>query len=595
MPLAIELAATRVSALGLEQLSARLADRFIVLTTGSRTAVPRQQTLRATLDWSYALLSEPEQRLFQRLAVFSGGWTLEAAEVICVGDGIERGDVFELLAQLVDKSLVGVQDGFDGEVRYRLLEMVREYARMWLANSGHSPIWRRAHAVFFIQLAEENERELHSRDQRRWLDRLASEQDNLREALAWALECGEFVEGLRLGVAMLRFWTTRAHLSEGSRWLDALLAASDRAAVPPTLRARVLGGSGQLAFARGDLDGAAARFQASLSLYYKGGDESGVAAALRNLGRVAQSRGDYPRAAFLYQRALDKLGYMNEKYGVADCLDDLGEVARHRGEYDRAEDLDRQALALQRELGDLRGVAYSLNELANVACHRGDYERGIALCEEALALQRELGDKRSSAWSIYNLGLIVQAQGNYDRALRLYEEALSLFREVGDLRGISSGTSGLSDIARTRGDLQSARELLEQAMQMSSEVGEQRAIALCIDRLAELAETLSGPLEAAALHRQSLVVFIRLEDQRGIIEALEGLGRSAALEGEYPRAARWFGAAAAIRRRVGGAPSRTEDSVVSVRDRLGRIQFEKHWGAGLSLESEVLFAEVLSS
>lgn len=257
----------------------------------------------------------------------------------------------------------------------------------------------------------------------------------------------------------------------------------------------------------------------------KAGDQSGVAAALRDLGHVAQTQGDYAWASSLYEQSLAKRIDLWEKAGIADCLDDLAEVARHRGEYDRAEALDRAALALQRGLGDIRGVAYSLNELANVARHRGDYAQGIALCEQALALQRELGDQRSEGWSVYNLGLLVQAQGDPERALRLYEEALSLFREVGDQRGISNGISGMSDIARTRGDLQSARELLA-------------ALEVVTDRL-QRAESAGGPvvrlifdINCAFLHASGEYTAALVEQLANPILVAVGLGGP---ESDHPR------------------------------------------------------------
>ena len=227
IPLAIELACARIGVLSPEQIAQRLKNSLKLLTGGDRMATPRHQTLKGTLDWSYELLDEPERKLFERLSVFMGGWTLEAAETVGTGDGVEEEDILELLSRLVDKSLV-VAEAVEGEARYRMLEPIRQYGLEQLEQRGNADAARRRHAAFFLALAEESEPELRGPQQGEWLERLEMEHDNLRAALSWALGQEEETElELRLGGALGEFWHLRGYLSEGRRWLQAGLAKGE--------------------------------------------------------------------------------------------------------------------------------------------------------------------------------------------------------------------------------------------------------------------------------------------------------------------------------------------------------------------------------
>jgi predicted ATPase/DNA-binding CsgD family transcriptional regulator/transcriptional regulator with XRE-family HTH domain len=603
LPLAIELAAARVRMLGPEQILERLDDAFALLVGGSRTAPTRQQTLRATIDWSYALLDQRERQLFERVSVFAGGWELEAAEAVAADGGVQAAAVLDLLGHLVDRSMVLVDaDASGAAVRYRLLDTLRQYGRERLEARGEAGAVRARHADAFVRLAERAEQELHGPGQRRWLDRLEAEQGNLREALAWAVEREEVVPGLRLGAALWRFWSIRGHLAEGRRWLEALLALAERGAAPVVLLARALRGVGHLAFARGSVEAAAACFDASRALCLEADDQVGVAAALRDLGSIEQARGDYARATTLYEQSLGLYRRLGDTAGVATCLDDLGEVARHRSEYERAAALDEEALALQRELGDAAGMAFSLNELANVARHRGEYARGRAFATEALALQRELGDLRGAATSLNNLGIMAQACGEHEEADRLYQEALSLFRETGDKHGISVVLPGLSASAYVRGDVEQARRLAEQALRLHRDLGEERAIAQRLDALGRLARLTGDGERARGLHRESLALFARLGDRRGMAMALDGFAALAALHGEPIRAIELFGVASALREAIGAAPdfgayvdpAATEAVLAELRACLGEDAFARAWAGGRRQPLEQAVAAVLA-
>ena len=353
IPLAIELAAARVATMSVEEIAARLGDSLGLLTQGSRTAPPRQRTLRAALGWSHDLLSEPERRLFARLSVFVGGFSLEAAEAVAPGDGIEKGEVLDLLSGLVDKSLVVAEATGEDEVRYGMLEPVRQYARERLEESGETDDLLSRHAAYFLAEAEAAEPELVGPQQRWWLSRLEREHGNMRAALGWSLERGDEL-GLRLGGALSRFWYARGYLSEGRRWLEEGLSVVGGAASAP-VRAKALGEAGGLAEAiRATYEQARAAHEASLDIYRRLGDERGIATCLRNLGSVASTQGHYGRATELLGESLTLLRRSGTDTDVVRVLIRLGILAISRGEHARAVAWFEEALSLARKTGDVR-------------------------------------------------------------------------------------------------------------------------------------------------------------------------------------------------------------------------------------------------
>jgi non-specific serine/threonine protein kinase len=310
IPLAIELAAARLRGLSVEQLAARLDQRFRLLTGGSRTALPRQQTLQAMVDWSYSLLSVPEQTLFARLSVFTGGFTLEAAEMVCAGDPITDEDVLDLLLRLIDKSLIDAEDGPDGIERYRLLETLRQYGRERLVAGGTAAALRERHAAYFLALAEQAVPALRGREHAAWLQRLEQEHDNLRAALAWWLgaeeqpgqeESGARAEaGLRLAGALWGFWFHRGYRGEGLRWLEQALGQSGGA---PSTRAAALTGAEDLTWYLGDGVRGRALLAESVALFRTAGERRGLADALAFLGFIMREQ-DHARGTALLEESI---------------------------------------------------------------------------------------------------------------------------------------------------------------------------------------------------------------------------------------------------------------------------------------------------
>jgi non-specific serine/threonine protein kinase len=435
IPLAVELAAGRMNMFSVAQIAARLDERFRLLTVGSRTALPRQQTLRATVDWSYALLSEREQVLLQRLSVFAGNWTLEAMEAICAeetaqggGEGGAGADVLGVLTQLVNKSLV-IAEEQDEEVRYRLLETIRHYAHEKLVDAGQVEEMCRRHWEWYLRLAEEAAPKLRGMEQGVWLNRLETEHDNLRAALGRLLSAGEGEIAARLAGALWQFWATHSHFSEGRHWLDAILA--NRRSLSTSAQSKVLLVAGELARWQGDYERARVLHAQGLTLHRTLGDNQGIAESLNYLGWVAVYQGDQEQAAKLCEESLALYRELGNKQGVASSLLGLSVVAQFRREYKRAAALCEESVTLRRELQDQSFLIYSLVNLTMATTLQGDYERAMQACREALAVSQALGHKNGLAFSLEAMAGIAGAQGQAERAAKLFGAGQALQDAIG--------------------------------------------------------------------------------------------------------------------------------------------------------------------
>ena len=429
IPLAVELAAARVGTLGLSEISGMLGDSLRLLTAGGRTAAPRQRTLRGTLDWGHDLLSKSEKSLFRGLSVFAGGWTLDAAESVCSGEGIGQREVLDLLSALVNKSLVVTEASGAGELRYRFLEPVHQYARERLEASGEGENFRRRHAAFYLALAEEAEPRLRGPDQAAWIQRLDAELDNLRTALAWLPEHGEAERGLRLGSALLFFWTWRGSHQEGSNWLEEGLRRGD--AVAGAIRAKALNSLADIKIMLGDYERSHALLQEGLWLYRAAGDAEGIAACLCDLGWLATFQGDFPRAKSLLEESLVWARESKDTLRTAFVLNRLAGVAGANLDREAAEKLLLESLALYRHAGDSKSIAMCLGMLGYLALRQGNHERAVSQTEEAMARIRA-AELSMDAFYPTVLALAVMLQGDLDRAKHLIAEALLLGRTSGN-------------------------------------------------------------------------------------------------------------------------------------------------------------------
>jgi predicted ATPase/class 3 adenylate cyclase len=436
LPLAIELAAAHVRILSPQTMVPRLASRLSLLTGGPRDLPARQRTLRSAIEWSYELLPAEEQALFRRLAVFAGGWTLDAAEDIGSPAGQEGRDpisILDGLESLVAKSLVRRREGDDGEPRFRMLETIAEYGVEQLAASGEVTEVRQAHAAYYVRLAEEAERRLTGSEQRIWLERLEHEHDNLRAALAWARDSDDNALGLRLAAALWRFWYTHGYLTEGRHWLDCWLrrGAQAREAGDSAARAKALLGAATLASIQDDPDSARALAEESLALSRERGDGNAVAGALNALGLMALQQGDVERASVLFEQGVAASRETHDPWIIARALNSLGQSAYVQADYERAATLFSEALELMRRVGSKSHVAITLLLLGHVRREQGAYDQATALYREALALSLDLGDKLRVARGLEAMATVVWVEGQPDRAARLLGSAAALRDRIG--------------------------------------------------------------------------------------------------------------------------------------------------------------------
>jgi predicted ATPase/transcriptional regulator with XRE-family HTH domain len=604
LPLAIELAAARVGLLSPAELLRRLGARvgshatdvdvsgsgtagdpddrrgdrrlgpLALLTGGAQDLPERQQTLLATLIWSCDLLGPVEQLLFRRLAVFVGGWILEAAEAVCGDAALPAEAVLDRLQVLVDSSLVHRLDHTGDERRFGMLETVREYALEQLEMVGEAEdLWQR-HAAYFLVLGEQAERHLTRAEQAVWLDRLDRELENLRAALTWARSSGQLELGLRLAVALVRLWEERGHGQEGREWLESLLRQTPAADAPPhlaALRARALGTAAWMAFRQGDYRAAGPLAKQSL-------------ASWRQLGQVGNS----PVA-----------------------LTTLAFVAGHEGDVPHQEALFRQSLALYRAEDDRGGAARVLIWLASVRYAADDLDAAEVMLAEGLAIFEEWGDTRGIALSLWNMGKAAVARRDYERAQALLERSLNVYAEVLDVGGgVAYVFGALAGLAACRGELEHARALCEDSVRRFRQLGEPRGLAGELGLLGRLAALQGDDAAAADAYSECLrlsqslarvdLVFV-LEE---VAEVRARLAEHRAQPDQLERAARLFGAAAALRDRLGSAASRSweiplvplnreryEHQVAATRAMLGEEVFEVAWAEGRQLPVEQAIAE----
>ena len=456
IPLALELAAAWVASLPLQAIAARLDERFRLLTLGPRDVLPRQQTLQATMDWSWDLLDDQERTLLRRISVFAGGWTLAAAEAVCAGEDIHAGAVLDLVDGLASKSLVQV-DHTDGGVRYRLLETVRQYAGEQMAGAGELEATRERLLGWCVAMAEAAEPHLRGPEQDTWLARLDHEHPNMRAALRWAHDHGEDAQALRLAGAIWRFWDVRGYLGEGRGWLERALAGSRE--VPADLRATALKRAGSLALLQGEYGQAAALFEEALALFRALGDRHGAAGSLTNLGIVAHRQGKHAHAAALFEAAVALARECGDAMLLAKTLGNLAAARGRQGEYQREDALLSEALALFRALGDRQSIAVALEWLGLGALRRGHRGQAAALFEEALALFRALGDRHGAVTSLNNLGGVALARGDHARAAALLEEGLLLARDIGARDQLAGVMECLAWVAAARGQPHRAAQI----------------------------------------------------------------------------------------------------------------------------------------
>lgn len=436
IPLAIELAAAHVKVLTPEQIAARLDDRFRLLTGGSRTALPRHQTLRAAIDWSYDLLTDHERALFRRLGVFSGGWMLEAAEAVC-SDGIEAHEILDQLTSLVDKSMVIRESGLEGSSRFRMLETIREYSREKLLDSGEKSQIRKQHFDYYFGLAESANPHLGfflpDMELVSWLGTLGAELDNLRSALDFSLVEPSLSEaGLKMAGNLHWFWLAQGQLAEGRDWLDRLLERSNT--MPKPVQAQAWLTAGFLNCWQGDFASARASLERSLQLFEAMKEKSGIAFSLHGLGFAANGLGDHAKAGSLFMRSLKIARKIDDKWLLSFTLHFNAIGTSFRGDHELARAQFEECIDLIKQgIGNAQGKAFSLFHLGRIARLQGDYALASAKHAEGIRMFWQMGDRRGLGYSLSGFACLAFAEEEIERAARLFGAVDSIREELGSL------------------------------------------------------------------------------------------------------------------------------------------------------------------
>jgi len=462
LPLAIELAAARAHLLAPRQIAARLDRALALLTRGGGSSTAHHASLEAALAWSYELLDDREQTVFRRLAVFAGGFDLEAAEAACQDEDAPGGNVPGLVTALEDKSLVSpAAASGDSVQRLRLLEPLRQFAAKKLATerAGELAATRHRHAAWCLALAESAEREMRGPEREQWLRRLATENGNLRAALGWGLAGSpESPLGPRLAASLAEYWLASGLVSEGRTWLEAALESKE---APAAVRAQLLRGAANLAVKQTDHAAARTWLEEAVGLYRSAGDLGGTARCLLGAGVMAMEGGDPAAARALYEESLALARELDNPVGVTIVLNNLANLAtQYEGRPDVARALLEESLAIWRALGDKAGIALALTNLGGLANDAGDLAEARRLHEESLALAHETGEPGRIALAAGNVGAVAWRQGRFDEARRHLAEALELWQKIGSWRDVAWTLEEVAETAVHEGRPRTAATLL---------------------------------------------------------------------------------------------------------------------------------------
>ncbi|RKT85031.1 Predicted ATPase [Saccharopolyspora antimicrobica] len=548
IPLALELAAARVRALGIRELAARMDDRFELLVVGNRSAPGRQQTLRAVIDWSWEQLTEPEQAVLRRLSVHADGFGLAAAEHVCASEELSRGRILDLLARLVDRSLIAMTDTGEGP-RYRLLESVALYCSDRLAQAGEADLVREARNEYYTSLAEQARDRLRGADQRRWLAVVDTEYANLRSAVEDSVRRGDSGGALRLVDALAWYWFLRGRLADGIRLLDAALSTPGDPA--SALRARANGWRSALMLLSGSDSDRTALVDAGLTAFDRVDDPAGRAFTEWLLAEALLGGGDQSVGDALAQRALAGFRAVGDEWGIAAASSSTAHHALLRGDVATLERDATESARIFAGLGDRWGQLRAAGLLARRAEVIGDYAEAARLLRDGLRRGEELGLWPQVADMLSGLGRLALLAGDLDQARLLHERARDLSAAKGHVTGRYFAEAGLGLGARREGRLDDAERHIRVLLDWNRSVGYAPGIAHSLAELGFIAELRGDPEQAHDLHEEGLAVARESGDPRAVALALEGLAGAAVLAGNAERAQQLLSAAEAERDSAG--------------------------------------------
>jgi len=510
IPLALELAAARARSLSVVQIASRLDDRFRLLTSPSRAAPPRQQALRALVDWSFDLLEPKERMLFARVSIFAGGWMLEACEEVCADapdedpggspagplprEGIDRGQILDLLSGLVEKSLVLAESGDGGETRYRMLETLRQYAAEKLLQGGERERMRVRHLRWCLRFTEEAESEMRGANQTQRLSEQMRDNDNLRQALQ---EAGPGVERMRLATALFWHWYVHGFYAEGRGWLERVLEQTPDA--PVALRCKAMKTAGDLCWAMGDMEAAQAIHHRNLAVQCDANDRRGVGMTYNSLGLVAYHQGDCAKAIEYYEKGLRILRELDEASAVGVVLMNLALPLKEQGAYREAEALLSEADAIHRKTGNAMGLTSVLHSRCLIAKRLGDYERAKEFIEEAIEIDGVHANLLGEAVNLHTRGEIAFYQGDLELAERSFRGSLERFSRIGARRSIAAALCSLGEVLQVQGHTDEARRLQLESLDIDSALGNRVGMTTSLRALAAAEHSRGDSRRAATL------------------------------------------------------------------------------------------------
>ena len=533
LPLAIELAASRVAVLPVTAIVDRLDDRFRLLVGGSRTALSRQQTLKATLDWSYNLLTEPRRRVLRALSLFVGGAPLQAVEIVCTGAGVGSGEVLHLLGELVDQSLVTLDDA-DAEPRYRLLETVREYGREQLIERGEGEATEAAHGTWALVLADQADAAMPGPEWQASLARLELDHDNVRAALDRSLSA-DVDRALRLAASTWQSWLWHGYLAEGRRSLVRVL---DGPATPTVERARALVGLAALTIRSGETSAGARHAEEAFAIYRGLGDPQGACRALQVLGVASWSEDDLEAAEKTYRLSLEIASEAAFGPGQGAALHGLAVVRWYAGDRREAEALIDESLALFRALAQTSNVTPPMLDLGEILVPQPETGVVRMVFQETFAPFQDVATRTAVSYVLANRGMMRRVSGDLEGATRDMEESLELSRAIGDERAVAHALGRLGNLATAAGELAQARDLLEECLVIRHRIGDSRGTGLAQGNLGNLAIAEGDLVRAQALLDDSATAFGRRGDMWGYGSALGNLASLALANGDVGQARR---------------------------------------------------------
>jgi non-specific serine/threonine protein kinase len=589
IPLAIELAAARIKVLSIEKIYERLDDRFNLLTGGKRTALPRQQTLRALIDWSYDLLTENEKILWSRLSVFSGGWTLEAAEEICSDESINKYGIIDHLSELAEKSIIIFNESKE---RYNILETIKQYGREKLENENQIFL---KHLDYFLDLAKKAEPELSRSDAKLWLDKLEADHSNFLSAIEWSVENGETEKGAGAAYALAQFWTIRGYHSTGKELLDIIM--KKKFELSKSAEAKLLILAGGFFRQRGDYSQAKKSLEESLDINIELSNKHGIADSFSILGCVAINQGDYEEAKRFFEETLRIKRGFGDKRGIALSLNNLGSVAIHQGDFEQAKEFYKGSLDIKKEIGDKQGIAISLNNLGIVAAYQGNFEQTKKYYEESLDIFKEIGDKWGISHSLISLGDVARKLGDFEDAEKFFVEGCESFKDIGDKRGVATSLNNLGIITCHLGNYEQARKYLEESLDIRKEIGDKWGISHSLDDLGNVAFNLGDFEQAKNYYFESLAIKKDIGNKSGIADSMSYLGITAIYQENYETAVKLLSASEKIQESIGSVIETNyqkleNETKAKLREQLSEEEFNKYWEEGqkLTLEEAVELA-----